>query len=239
MSFYSSLILARAGPPPVVTAAALGAFVRDLAATGALVGGRNLSCQIKYGPRVDADERTTDVAEWDDADVIGRWQEYPWDRSDTFASFDALADALAPDGGTVYRAYLELGKWHPEIVAALTRKPSPENNHELCLWAAGFGVGPVLVAGLRSEAPALAGWMGLWLSGGGYFYPWTYREVRERAEAVGLVRQLAAACRAAWPVPPAAASAEVVAGRRQVGELWLYDDHRLANDWLWFVSESG
>jgi hypothetical protein len=51
MSFYSSLVLARAAPPPVITAAAIGAFLRSLDATGALAGGRERLCQIKYGPR--------------------------------------------------------------------------------------------------------------------------------------------------------------------------------------------
>jgi hypothetical protein len=239
MSFQSCLVLARAAPPPVVTAAAIGAFLRSLDATGALAGGGEPLCQIKYGPRVDADDRTTDVIDWDESNIIGTLGDYPWDVSQTFPSVAVLADALAVDGRPVYRAYLGLGALHAEIVAALTRAPSEENEVGLCLYEADFSVGPVLVAGLYSEAPALAGWMGLSLSGPGYFFPWEYRQARQRAEAVALVRRLTEACRAAWPVVPAAASAEAHAGRRGLGELWLYDDFAVPQDWLWFVSESG
>ncbi len=159
---------------------------------------------------MDADKRTTKAVEWNDFG-IGVVGEYPWDRSDKFPSLTALANALATDRGIVYRAFLNLGELHPDIRTALTRQPSEENRVGLYLSEASFSVGPVLVAGLASEAPALVGWMGLTLSGPGYFYPWTYRQARERAEAVGLVRRMAEVCRAAWRVPPAAASAELVA----------------------------
>ena len=239
MSFWSSLVLARAAPPPVVTVAALGALVRDLVATGALAGDEEALCQIRYGPRVDADEQTTDVIDWDESGVIGTVGEYPWDRSDAHPSLAALADALMADGGTVYRAYLGLGALRPEIVAALTREPSEENEVGLCLSGVSFSVGPVLVAGLGSEDQTFVGWMGLAFSGPGYFFPWEYRQVRKRAEGVGLVRRVVEVCRAAWPVQPVSASDSVVASRRQLAEAWLYDDFALQQDWLWFVSESG
>lgn len=239
MSFYSSLVLIRVAPPPAVTTSAIGAFLRELAATEAFVGRDELLCQVKYGPRVDADDRTTDAMEWGESGTIGTVGEYPWDISRTFPSTAALADALAADGRSVYRAYLDLGELHPDIVAALTREPSEENEIGLHLSGLSFHVGPVLVAGLGSKAPVLAGWMGLSFSGSGYFFPWDYQQVRERAEAVELVHRLADTCRAAWPVPHASPSPEAMATRRQLGELWLYDDFTLPQDWLWFVSESG
>src|SRR4051812_28865075 len=127
MSFWSSLNLVRAAAPPVVTVAAIGAFVRDLAATGALAGDESPLCQIKYGPCVDADEKTTDVVEWDESGMIGTVGEYPWDRSETFPSIAALSESLAADGGHVYRAFISLGGLVPEIVEVMTRQPSEEN----------------------------------------------------------------------------------------------------------------
>jgi hypothetical protein len=239
MSFYSSLILARAAAPPVVTTAAMSEFLRELARAGALLARGELLCRLKYGSRVDDDDRTTDALEWDKSGTIGTVSEYPWDVSRTFPSVAALADALAADRRSVYRAYLVLSELHPDIVAALTREPSEENEVGLCLSGLSFSIGPVLVAGLLSDAPALAGWMGLSFSGPGYCYSWAYRQVRERAEAVEMVRWLADVCRATWPVPRVPPSAEVVADRRRLGELWLYDDFALPQDWLWFVSESG
>jgi len=239
MSFWSSLILTRAAPPPMVTTDAIAAFLRNVATSGALVGRENALCQVKYGPRVDADDCATDVLEWDESSTSSMIREYLWDWSETFPSVAALADRLGADSRSVYRAYLDLGEMHPDIVTALTREPSEENEVGLCLSGLGFSVGPVLVAGLGSDAPALAGWMGLMLSGPGYFFPWEYRQVREQAEAVGSIRRLAEICRLAWPVPPIAPSQESIAGRRQLGELWLYNDFALPQDWLWFVSESG
>jgi hypothetical protein len=239
MSFWSSLNLVRAAaPPPVVTVDAIGRFVSDLAATGALADDEEPLCQIKYGPRVDADEQTTDIVEWDERRIIGTVREYPWDLSVTYPSLAALSEVLAKDGRQVYRAYLSLGGLSPEIVAALTREPSEQNEIGLCLYALSFSVGPVIVAGLGSDSPALVGWMGLELSGPGYYFPWDFREGRERAEAIGSVQRLVAACRGAWPVPPEQASVDLVAARRQAAELWLYDDFAMPPDWLWFASEA-
>jgi hypothetical protein len=61
MSFWSSLTLARAAPPLVVTARAIGSFIGDLLAAGALKDNEKPQCQFKYGPRVDADEKGTDL----------------------------------------------------------------------------------------------------------------------------------------------------------------------------------
>lgn len=239
MSFWSSLSFVRAAAPPVVTVAEIGKLVAELAATRAAAGNERPKCRIKYGPRVDADEQTTEVIEWDATGIIGTVGEYDWDRSDEYDSLTALSDALSSDNGSVYRAYLSLGGLHPEIVAALTRDPSPENKIGLCLHGLSFSIGPALVAGLESEAPAFAGWMELSFSGPGYYFPWTYRQARERAEAVGLVREVMSVCRRTWPVPPAPPAAAAVDGRRQLADLWLYDDFALSADWLWFASESG
>jgi hypothetical protein len=239
MSFWSSLVLARTAPPPIVTAAALGRFVSNLAATGALAENDAPTCQIKYGSQVDGDERPVDVIDYDDSGIVGTFKEYPWDRSDTFPSLDAMASALLADGGTVYRARLSLGAARHDVIAALTRDPCEENESPLCLWDVNFRVEPVSVAGLGSEAAAFVGWMGLSFSGPGYFFPWQYRQAKVRAEAVELVRRMAYLCRTTWPVSTMAASAEAIASRRRLAELWLYDDFALPPGWLWFVSESG
>lgn len=239
MSFWSSLLYARVAPAPVVTVNSISRFVTELARTKAVEEGRQLLCQIKYGERVDADEETTETVQWDPSGVIGVVGEYPWDRSESFSSLPALADALRGNERLVYRAFLDLGQLTSDVVAELTRKPSEENDQGLCLWAPSLKVGPVLVSGLDSEEPAFAGWMDFTFSGPRYFYPWTYREARERAEANEVVQQVAAICRETWPVEPAAPSLEGIEGRKMLEELWLYDDFAMPYDWLWFASESG
>jgi hypothetical protein len=237
MSFWSSLSFVRTARPPVVAAAAIGDFVRDLAATGAIVGNEKSQCQIKYGSRVDIDRRPTEVIEW--SGMLGTIREYPWDRSDEFTSLTAMADALATDCRKTYRAYLDLGEWHPDIVTALTREPSEDNCDPLCLHRASFSVGPVAASGLACEREEFVGWMRLTFSGPGYFFPWTQRQARERAQEVGLGRRLVEVCRAAWPVSPMPVPAAVIARRQRLGELWLYRDLDLPEDWLWFGAESG
>ena len=162
----------------MVTVADLGEFTRRVAASEALVGGEQLLFQIKYGDRVDADEVTTDVVEWDESGTMGTVGEYAWDRSESFASLSTLADTLMNDRETIYRAFLQLGQMNSKIVTALTRAPLEENEIGLCLWDLSLTVGPVHVAGLASDSSAFVGWMGLSFSGPGYFYPWTFRSAR-------------------------------------------------------------
>jgi hypothetical protein len=140
MSFWSSLVLARVAPPPTVTTTALAAFLRSVAESGAAAADDYLRCEVKYGPRVDADDRGIESVEWDESGAIGTVGEYPWDRSDSFTTLEAMADALATDPRPVYRAWLALGSLHPEAAAALTREPSEDNEIGLYLSALSFTV---------------------------------------------------------------------------------------------------
>jgi hypothetical protein len=222
-----------------VTTPALAAFLRSVNESGAAVADDDLRYEVKYGPQVDADDRGIESVEWDESGALGTVGEYPWDRSASFPTLGAMADSLDADSRPVYRAWLALGSLHPEAAAALTREPSEDNEVGLYLSTLSFTVGPVRVRGLGSEAEALVGWMGLTVGGPGYFFPWEYREARKRAEGVGLVNALAEVCRRTWPVRPVPASAEVIAARRELSELWLYDDVRLPQGWWWFADESG
>ena len=240
MSFWSSLALVRAAPPPIVRVAELAPFVRALAAAEAVSDASDVSCGIKYGPRVDADERTTDDSgeEADAGRIIRTVREYPWDRKERFSSVEHLAQSLASDEGTIYRAHLSLGLVHPELVAALSRNSCDENSVPMCLCELGFSIGPEIVSSLNDDVGAFAGWMALSIAGHGYCFPWTRREVRDRAERVAITGRLVEACRVAWPVRPERPPGAVVAARRSLGSLWLYDDPAQPADWLWFVSES-
>jgi hypothetical protein len=237
MSYWSSLVLSRAAAPaPAVIAADLGDFFRALHATGALLDGKFQS-KIRYGPSVDMDDLDTQDVTVDEDTLVATVGEIAWDHDATFPSVAALADELAGDSRSVYRAWFRLGDLHPTIAAALTREPSETNSDGLYLSGLCFEVGPVQIADLPGEIEAQVGWMGLSFSGPGYFYPWTYREARERAEAVALVADIAGVCRKAWPVISSEASPNLVAVRKELGKLWLYDDWALRPDWLWFASE--
>jgi hypothetical protein len=240
MSFWSSYLLVQSAPPPVVTGRQIAAFVRELAATGLIVpGGLPVSCKVKYGPRIDADYETTDLVEWDESGIIGTTKEYPWDRDAKFATLPELADSVTNDQRTVYRAYLSLGTADPDIEAALTRQPSSENVEGLYPSDVSFHIGPQIVQGLASDEPAAVGWMALTFSGPGYFFPWSFKQARQRAQSSDGLKRLTEICRAAWPVAPSRVTKEMIDSRRALGELWLYDDLSIPRDWLWFVSETG
>lgn len=242
MSFWSSLNLVRCAAPPAapgVTVASMSTFARRLLETGALAGGRPAQCRVKYGPRIDADERGMIEQSADSSGLLITHRERPWDRVESHPSVAALAQALEGDDGSVYRAELSLGPASPEIVAALTREPSAENSTGLRLSDVHLEVGPVMVSSLSSDAEAFVGWMSLSFSGPGYFFPWTFRSALERALRVEAIGRLADACRATWPVVPEPPSPQMIAARRELGALWLSDDLTLLGDWLWFASESG
>lgn len=238
MSSYSSLILCHAAPPPVVTGASLAAFLRRVAETDAVAGGADLLCQVKFGARIDQDELRAESVEWDESGLIATHGEYDWDYSECHSSLAAVAAAVSGLPGSIYRAFLDLGGLHEEVVAALTREASPDNEQPLCLCDLSFEIGPVRGSSLV-DRPFFAGWMGLRFSGYGYFFPWTYKEARLRAESVGRVRGLTEACMQTWPLRPTVPSQEVVEVRRRMGELWLYDDPATPSGWLWIVAETG
>lgn len=237
MSFYSSLLLARNASPPAVSASDIGGFLRKLAVTGGLENEDTLSCKIKYGSSIDVDELSTEVVE--QSGLITVFKEYPWDRDDTFTSIESMADSLSSDTRSVYRAYLQIGSLHDDITSVLTREPCEDNDCPLYLTNASFEIGPVEAYALSCQETASVGWMALHFSGPGYFYPWTYRQARERVESVERAQQLAKVCRQTWPVLPAPPAPEVIENRQQLEDLWLYDDIAKPNGWLWFVAESG
>jgi hypothetical protein len=238
MSFYSSLIFCHAAPPPMVTGASLGAFVHRVAETAAVTGNHDMVCSLKFGSRIDRDELPAEVVEWDETGLIATYGVYEWDHTESYATLAAMAAALSGMPETVYRASLQLGRLDDKIVAALTREASPDNDRWLCLCDLSLEVGPILSSGL-SEGPFFGGWMGLSFSGYGYFYPWTYKETRLRAEAVEGIDRLVEACRRTWPIQAVRPSPEAIAVRRQMGELWLYDDLTIPRGWLWVVAETG
>lgn len=221
----------------MVTPAELAAFVRQLQALDVCDSDSNFECQLKYGPQIDADERGTVNIVWDESG-LGVSTDYPWDRDEKFSDLVQLAEALAADHQSLYRAHLSMGVMKPGLCEALTREPSVENEIGLYLGELSFEIGPITVAGLATEEPAFVGWMALKISGPGYYFPWSFRMGRDRAEAQPELQHVATVCRELWPVLPTPVTPERIAVRREVGELWLYELDQ-PTDWLWFASETG
>jgi hypothetical protein len=130
-----------------------------------------------------------------------------------------------------------LGSLHDEVVALITRKESDDNEIDFLPYELGIHLGPVDVFLLGGEQVWQAGWIELTISGPGYLFPWTFRDVVQRLESSPLIRKLTDVCRTTWPVAYSAVDDQTVDLRRQAGELWPYDDLRKPWDWYWGIAE--
>ena len=167
-------------------------------------------------------------------------REIEWDIDDLQPhGLEEIIDTLRGDVRRVYRAHLSIGTPVDSLLQPITRLNSPENDRDFTPDTLSISIGPVKVASLGSDDIAHVGWISVNLSGYGYLYPWTIREVVDRLEATPEIRRLADLCRTFWPVPPAPPRAEVVAARGEMGDLWPYDQADKEWDWYWGVQESG
>jgi hypothetical protein len=83
------------------------------------------------------------------------------------------------------------------------------------------------------------GWIAISVSGPGYLYPWTFRDVLNRLEGTPEIHRIMEMCRSFWPAPSLPPEPDIVELRRQVAELWPYDDFARSWDWYWGLHESG
>jgi hypothetical protein len=149
-----------------------------------------------------------------------------------------MVDRLATDDPTIYRASISLGMPTDAVLEPITRKDSPENDHNYEPDMLSIEIGPIEIFDLKSEAPALCGWIGLSLSGYGYLFPWTFRDVVERLEATAEIGKLTQLCRSHWPVPTEKPDRAILKARRQLGTVWPYEADK---PWDWYrgMQESG
>ncbi len=85
----------------------------------------------------------------------------------------------------------------------------------------------------------MVGWIAVNLDGPGYLFPWSFRDLVDRAEAIAPVRELMSLCRRTWPVAPGEPDRRVIEARRMMGELWPYPRLDGPWDWSWGLGESG
>lgn len=237
MSFYSQMTYARLGPPPEITPEDLARFVERLSATGVLAPRPHpmRAYHLSFGDSIDQDDLTTDPTPVGDGPIV-TFEDYAWDIVKCIPELDELAAALHKERGTVYRAWLSLEAIVPDLMPVCYRDPSDDNKQPMCLDSVSFIVGPNISRSL-SDAEAQIGWMGLSFHGYGHFYPWTFREARERFETSKLIQRVMHCCEEMWPVEPRKPSEEQIAARKSVPELWLYDEFDRPDGWLWTVSE--
>ena len=244
MSRSTSLIFYRPTEPPRVTGADLARFVAAFEALGAArapEGFESLTVQLKFGAAVDQDDAATDwlVPVTDEAG-IDDFDEIEWDataRGKSLAEGAATLEAAADR--PLYRADIRLGPARDEVIRAVRREASADNDEELGLDSWSLEVGPILSHRLGADEMFHVGWIGLSLHGSGYLYPWSLADLVARAGADASIRAAADLCRRTWPVAPERPSPKIVRRRKKLGELWPYPQANLAWDWYWGMQESG
>lgn len=265
MSFLSALIFYRPTPPPAVTLAALGEFLKRLNATGIYrpTPNRFHSVQANFGRRIDQDG----------AEKIGiqvyrrggiacvRTFDERWDFSKKSrapreqVSHSELAQALrtyrhgfvrrllrTPD--TLCRAQCHLGIVANSIWQSVVVVPENSGSYPMRLDNWSLDIGPVLLypdptQEQAQEIDALqVGWIDLRLSGQGSRGAQTPAQIVARAEAQPSIHAMMQLCRDFWPVEPAPVSEEVIASRRLLGPFWPYAEYDRPWDWYWGFRES-
>jgi len=239
MAFFTSLFCYRPTAPPLVTGLDLAAFVRafhDLHLTKAPYS--PLTCQLKFGRSIDQDENASSWLKWLLPPVISTTEEIAWDVSDPALSLPQLAERLTNHTQPIYRCYLDLGPAAGEIIGNLARVHSPENEIDLCLdeWSLEFG--PIDTCQLGGDVAFRVGWIKVGIAGNGYLYPWSFRDLVERAERVAGMCELLNLCKRLWPVESKPPTRKQVKGRKRMGELWPYPRLDLPLDWYWGLQET-
>jgi hypothetical protein len=237
MSFYTGLVYYRPCAPPPVTADDLSRFIARIRDTGTLADSGFGSLNVKFGQSIDQDDERT---YWEEPTVPGIFElhEIEWDlcRRDR-PTVEQIIASLASDQRRVYRAHVGLGMPIDDVRLPITRKNSPENKINFFPDKLSIAIGPIECFRLGSDCLHHVGWIGVSLSGGGYLYPWTFRELVKRAEASPAIQRIMEACRAHWPVPAEPPEPRFVAARKEFSDFWPYDDVDRPWDWYWGLQE--
>ena len=246
MSFETTLSFYRPTAPPEIHGLGLAGFVSAFDALGVANDGPGvtLAYEIRFGRSVDQDDRPTDwlepVLEGPTGGGIYGIRSVDFDAEGTAPSLKDLAGALAALGGRpIYRANLTLGLVVDPVYDGLSRGPSEENEVGLGLDSWSMEVGPIVCFDLATEEPWHVGWIAVQIGGPGYLYPWTFRDLVDRAEAIAEIRGVADLCRGTWPVAAASPPRRVVKARKAMGDLWPYPRADPPWDWFWGLQESG
>lgn len=239
MSFYTGVVFYRPTPPPQITTDRLSRFIQTIIQADVLDDRPIGFLEVKYGSSIDADDNGTS---WEEelGSGISAWKEIDWDlQMSGKISPSEMVTALKADSRSIYRADVILGTLRQDIYEKISRLNTPENAVNFTPYDLSLSIGPIEISGLRSLHPFHVGWVGLKISGPGYLFPWTLRDVVDRIAESPEIQMLQAACRSHWPVTTANPDSQLVAARKHyLGELWPYDRFDLPNDWFWGLQES-
>jgi len=210
--------------PPILTGHSLAYFFKLLSRTGILARTGKFSCRLYSWGTIYKDEGTLASESPSEADALCK-------------DFPSLLEKVSHGGDDIRVARVSLGNAVGCVTQALTRQRLPQNEQPMILDKVGFEIGIIESALLVSEKPVLVGHMALWFSGTGNPYPWSFRDMIDRAEALPEIRAMTELCRETWPVKPAKPSWREKRKRRRMGRLWPYEGVDWPMDWFWGLAE--
>lgn len=236
MSFYSSLLFYRPGPPPIVSGKGLAAFLRAFEVLKVSDVSYPRTLEVRFDGPIDKDEKP---ASWGELVEPGLYEsrEIEWDLRVQCRSIGEMAVAIGSDRRPIYRAELDLGNPLASIFESLA-VDSPENAHGFAPDTWGMTTGPTECHDLGGETSLFVGWMNVRLHGNGYLYPCTLAELVARAQSNPDLARVTDLCRETWPVDMGLVTERHAAMRKQAGELWPYPSLDMAWDWYWGLQES-
>lgn len=239
MSFFTSLTFYRPTSPPAVTAADFSRFIAQIHDGVALTTSGLEMLRVKFGDAIDQDDEGTLWGE-ELTPAISIMHDIEWDvdLSDD-STIQEIIEALVSDSRRIYRARVTLGMPEDDVLRPITRENSPENEIGFYPDTLSIEIGPIRCFSLGSERSFHVGWIGLTISGGGYLFPWTFRDVFDRLQGSKQIQQLTNVCRSFWPVAKKPPEHRIIQLRKKLNELWPYARFDEPWDWYWGLRESG
>lgn len=232
MGFASTLMFYRPQNPPRIMCRDLAAFLQKFLQLGLLEhdGTRGGSLSVKYGEAIDVDDADPTPLVPTATEGIFITDDIDWDLQQYSHPLRKTIEVLNATDRGIYRAYIKLGGPTSEIFNALHREACAENDVEFAPDSWSLQIMPIETG---QDGDFLVGWIAVGISGNGYPYPWTLRELVNKAEAIPVIRQLMQLCSETWPVEPGTPNARIQAARRELEEYWPYDRFDLPWDWYW------
>lgn len=230
MGFYTTFKYYRPGPFPTVTCGDLLRLWNSIRSAGVRLSTAP-ACRVKFGNLV-ADQEPLDS--WE-GHVLQQCVEGECDidfEGHTRPSESAILQALAQHASQpVYRAHLHIGTL-PEDARNRLYVPDPKNDRVVMLGDVGFDIDPVELSGPEVMESYLVSLMSLSISGNGYCYPRSTREVLDALRAEPVILASEQIVESIWPVPSIPPDDDAIAERRDMGELWMHDLER-PHGWAW------
>ncbi|MEL6497251.1 MAG: hypothetical protein AAFZ67_08015 [Planctomycetota bacterium] len=155
--------------------------------------------------------------------------------------YEQYLDGIAAINKPIYRFFTSLGGTSRELSHRLT-KPSDDNEEVFTPDSWSLEIGPVRI-GTPETADAIddalghefAGWIAISISGNGYAFPRTHRQVVDEMTAEPELRAVADHVRSFWPIADPIPSKELIKLRQVMGDAYTGDSCEARADWLWGV----